>query len=346
MSQTGPQMGQATGGFSGPPMGRPRHRSFAGPILLIAVGITFLLANILPDFDPWPITVRFWPLVLICLGLGMIWDSHYRHQNPGQASGPPPQPRITGTAIAWILVLTFFILAAWHGGPRHRGWGWGRDGRNFGPGAHYSHDTQSVDLQGAKSVSAELQLGAGTLNLNGGSNHLLDADFRYGRYEGKPTVDYTVSGDHGQLTLTQNSQNDNHMHFGGGDDDWDLRLSDAVPIDMKINMGAGEGNLQLNGVNLSRLDIQMGVGELHLDLTGERKSNLEANIQGRVGSATIHLPSAMGVHVNAEGGIGAVNAHGLKRDGDAYVNDAYGKSPTTIDMTIHGGVGEINLFED
>jgi hypothetical protein len=50
--------------------------------------------------------------------------------------------------------------------------------------------------------------------------------------------------------------------------------------------------------------------------------------------------------VNAEGGIGAVNAHGLKRDGDAYVNDAYGKSPTTIDMTIHGGVGEINLFED
>lgn len=342
MSQTGPQMEQPTGGPPGPPMRRPRRRSFAGPVLLIALGITFLLANILPDFDPWPITVRFWPLALICLGLGMIWDSYYRHEHSGQAPDPAAGPWISGTSVAWILVLTFFILAVWHGGARHRGWDW--DQRHFGPSAHYSHDTQSVDLQGAKSVSADLQLGAGTLSLSGGSEHLLDADFRYPRFQGKPTVDYQVSGSHGQLTLTQSSQD--RVNFGHGDNDWDLRLGADIPIDMKINMGAGESNLRLNGVNLSRLDIQMGVGELHLDLTGERKSNLEANIQGGVGSATIHLPSSVGVHVNAEGGIGAVNTHGLKRDGDAYVNDAYGKSPTNIDMTIHGGVGEINLFED
>src|ERR1039458_7932170 len=107
MSQTGPQMEQPTGGPPGPPMRRPRRRSFAGPILLIALGITFLLANILPDFDPWPITVRFWPLALICLGLGMIWDSYYRHEHSGQAPDPAAGPWISGTSVAWILVLTF-----------------------------------------------------------------------------------------------------------------------------------------------------------------------------------------------------------------------------------------------
>ena len=50
--------------------------------------------------------------------------------------------------------------------------------------------------------------------------------------------------------------------------------------------------------------------------------------------------------MNAQGGIGSVSAHGLKKDGDAYVNDAYGKSPVTIDMTIHGGVGSINLIQN
>jgi hypothetical protein len=52
------------------------------------------------------------------------------------------------------------------------------------------------------------------------------------------------------------------------------------------------------------------------------------------------------VEVHATGGIGSISAHGLKRDGDAYVNDAFGKTPTSIKMTIEGGVGEINLIEE
>jgi N-terminal domain of toast_rack, DUF2154/Domain of unknown function (DUF5668) len=340
MSQTGPP--------TGPPLiRRPRQRSFVGPIILIALGLCFLLSNLLPDFDPWPILARYWPLILVFLGLGMIWDSYYQREHRGQLPGPADRPVtppwISGTSVAWIVVLALFVLAVWHGGAaRHRGWNW--DERH--PGAHYSHDTQSVDLQGAKTVSAELQLGAGSLSVSGGSQHLLDADFRYGRYGQKPTVDYQVSGDHGQLNLAQNSDDSHHVYYENGDDDWTLRFGENIPIDMKINMGAGEGNLQFNDVDLTHLDIQMGLGELHLDLTGERNSNLEANIEGGVGSATIHLPSSVGVHVNAQGGIGSVSAHGLKKDGDAYVNDAYGKSPVTIDMTIHGGVGSINLIQN
>jgi hypothetical protein len=65
-----------------------------------------------------------------------------------------------------------------------------------------------------------------------------------------------------------------------------------------------------------------------------------------VGSATIRLPKDEGVRVVASGGIGAIHADGLKSRGDAYVNDAYGKTPQTIDLTVHGGVGQINLEEE
>jgi hypothetical protein len=57
----------------------------------------------------------------------------------------------------------------------------------------------------------------------------------------------------------------------------------------------------------------------------------------------VQLPSEIGVRVNAEGGLGQINAEGLQREGDAYVNDAYGDSDVTLDVDVRGGVGQINL---
>jgi hypothetical protein len=55
------------------------------------------------------------------------------------------------------------------------------------------------------------------------------------------------------------------------------------------------------------------------------------------------LPSEVGVRARAEGGLGKINAEGLQKQGDSYVNDAYGSSDVTLDVDVQGGVGEINL---
>ncbi len=34
---------------------------------------------------------------------------------------------------------------------------------------------------------------------------------------------------------------------------------------------------------------------------------------------------------------------GFKKDGDAYVNDAYGKSAVTIRVDVQCGIGQVNL---
>jgi len=206
---------------------------------------------------------------------------------------------------------------------------------------HELHDTQAVELQGAKSVTANLEMGAGELKLSGGSSKLLDADFRYDESFGKPSVEYHVSGDRGMLDVMQQQE---HAAFGARDNDWDLRLGGSAPIDLKLNMGAGQGDLRLNGLNVSSMEINMGAGELHLDFTGVRTNTLQADIQGGVGSATIRLPKEIGARVNASGGLGSINAHGLKRDGDDYVNDAYGNAASTINLRVQGGVGQITLL--
>src|SRR3712207_4338910 len=51
----------------------------------------------------------------------------------------------------------------------------------------------------------------------------------------------------------------------------------------------------------------------------------------------------MGVKVVAGTRLGRINAEGLKKEGESYVNDSYGDSDTTLKVNVTGGVGQINL---
>jgi LiaI-LiaF-like transmembrane region len=62
--------------------GSPRHGSLVFPILMITFGALFLYANWRPSFDPWPVLTTYWPLILIFLGLGKIWDVWRGRGNP------------------------------------------------------------------------------------------------------------------------------------------------------------------------------------------------------------------------------------------------------------------------
>ena len=120
-------------------------------------------------------------------------------------------------------------------------------------------------------------------------------------------------------------------------------LNDEVPIDLRVQMGAGESDLDLDSLALTGLTFEMGAGRTTVDLTGDYKQDFDASIQGGVGQATVLLPSEVGVRARAQGGLGKINAEGLHREGDSYVNDAYGSSDVTLDVDVQGGVGEINL---
>jgi len=122
-----------------------------------------------------------------------------------------------------------------------------------------------------------------------------------------------------------------------------LRFGDSVPLDLKIDMGAGQGNLRLRGVPLTKLELNIGAGRVDADLTGDRKEDLTADIEGGVGEADIRLPKNVGVIVQASGGIGRLDTDGLEHQGGSYVNAAYGKSPATIHLKVEGGIGHIIL---
>jgi len=203
-------------------------------------------------------------------------------------------------------------------------------------------DNQTVAAAGAKRAEVGLQMGAGELRLAGASQDaLLEATFRYNRAHLKPEVDYRVSGETGVLKVgTRHFQG---IHFGRVRNDWDLRLSKSLPVELKVNLGAGASRLNLAGLDVTRLDIDMGVGEMTLDLSGPHSRSFIVKIDGGIGSGKIYLPAEVGVRARVHGGIGSVSAHGLSKHDRTYTNDAYGTSSVTIDLEISVGIGSLDL---
>lgn len=223
---------------------------------------------------------------------------------------------------------------------------------------------ETIERGDASSVDVEIDMGAGELTIEGGSSDLLEARFTYNVEELNPSAVLS----NGKLVVTHEDVKSGIGTFFDLPDyrnEWDLRFSDSVPMEMRIDLGAGRTDIALGTVELSRLDINagagdvsldlsdsralnhldfdMGAGEVLIDLSGDWQDDLDALIQGGVGELTLKLPASVGVRVHIDSGIGGVDSSGLSKDGDVYTNDAYGDSAVTLTIEIDAGVGQINL---
>ena len=170
-------------------------------------------------------------------------------------------------------------------------------------------ESKSVDPKNAQSARVQLKMGAGELNLTGGADSLMEADFSYNVSDWKPKVSYDLSGKKGELVVKQGSAEGGNLS-GGTRNEWDISMNDELPTDLVVQMGAGESVLDLDSLTLTGVDLQMGAGKTTVDLTGDYAQDFDANIEGGVGEATVLLPSEVGVKAKAAGGLGTINAKG------------------------------------
>jgi len=200
----------------------------------------------------------------------------------------------------------------------------------------------TVALEGAERAEVSLRMGAGELRARGAEQEaLLEAEFRFNRERLRPAVDYRLLGSTGILEVRHARRQG--IPFGNIRNTWDLRLSRAVPLELDIDLGAGESDLDLRGLQLSKVEIDMGVGEMTLDISGPHRRSFRVRIDGGVGSGRLILPAEAGVRVHVDGGLGSIDTRGLTKREGHYVNEAYGRSDVTIEIDIDAGIGSLEL---
>jgi hypothetical protein len=202
-------------------------------------------------------------------------------------------------------------------------------------------ESQSVELGDAKSVRVEINLGAGDLEVTGGADKLLEADFNYNVAKLKPEVGYTD----GTLVVRQPDVRGLPTLRGITDyrNEWGLRLNDQVPMDLRVNVGAGTSDLQLAGLSLTGLNIILGAGLYTVDLSGDWARDLDVTIDAGAADISVRLPKDVGARVEVEDGPHTIFATGLTKNGGVYTNAAYGVSEVTLQVDMKAGIGNINL---
>jgi hypothetical protein len=203
-----------------------------------------------------------------------------------------------------------------------------------------SDDAIVVKKDKAKELEVILNFGAGKMDVAGSADEWVSGNAIYEPEKMKPEVSYDLDGKVGKVEIAQ----PNEFKIGKMKNEWDLKLTEDVPVDLVVNAGASQTDLDLKGIELSSLEVNAGVGEITVDLGGDWKESFDARISSGVGKMTVILPKDIGVKIHSDKGIGSASFENLISKGNGvYVNEAYEDAKVQIDLNADIGVGEVTF---
>ncbi len=160
-------------------------------------------------------------------------------------------------------------------------------------------------------------------------------------------MDFEIGAGSGELDFTGLQLAELDLDIGAGD--FEVRFDEPNEAEMShLTLDAGASKLEVIGIGHAgpeRIKVQGGVGNITLDFTGNWRCSADVQVTTGIGSVTLRLPDNVGVRVETEGGLTNVEASGLRRTGDAYVNDAFGETETELRIQATTGIGNLRLIE-
>lgn len=294
-----------------------RRTSLMGPLILITIGVLFLLANLgMLPLTFWEIAARFWPLILILVGLEII-------------VGRRSMIGALVIVVLWLALIASVVWLAFAGG--------------ILPTAAVTTEQLSQPLGDIKSASVSLDIGIATTNVTALGSHA--TDLMQGTFSHTDAIrivkTYSVVGSDGRLGLR--GEGADFMMFNFGNSRWDISLNPTMPIALSVNGGVGRVNLDLSALKVTALNMDTGVGSIVATTPSSGVATMRVN--GGVGSASITIPNGVAAHIRVNGGLGGVRMSESRfpRFGDGYQSNDYASAANKIDIEVDGGVGSIGI---
>lgn len=173
-----------------------------------------------------------------------------------------------------------------------------------------------------------LSFGAGKLTLSPGSQNLVDGTATYNVGDLKPEIQKNGSS-------IEIKQGDFHSlpPFDDMNNEWDLKLSDT-PLDLTVQAGAYEGNLELGGLALKSLTVKDGAANVDLSFLEPNRTEMSI-LRYETGASDVRLT-----------GLANANFSTLAFSSGAgnYTLDFGGELQRDAVVTIESGFGNLSLI--
>lgn len=278
---------------------QPRRQfSVAFPLVLISLGVAFLLVNLgVLHGITWAQVFRLWPVLIILAGVDLLLR---------------PRSYLAAAVVDIAIIVAAFAYLL--------------SGATVGPASlAYTID---VPRAGVTDLNLTVNYGAGSFTLAGGGTALVAVS--------SSAQDVTRTVDQNNTNASVVVSSDSNTLFGadGRDRRWDVRLPSDVRTGMTLNLGAGEFDVDLSHVQLTRGTINAGASDLTVTLP-KPTGNVTLKISSGASSVTIIVPSGVAYSVTTTGVLHSVT--GPQRSSDY----ATATDRVTIDVSIAAGSVQI-----
>jgi hypothetical protein len=184
-----------------------------------------------------------------------------------------------------------------------------------------------------KPVAVSVEYGAGTLTVLPASKSMLyEMEVRYDPRQYTPVTDFDRDQRRLQLGVRSAEKGRNRIEGKEGSRA-SISLSREVPLDLTLQFGAGDADIDLGGMRLRKLDLSTGASETKLRFSAPNPISAQ-EVQLRAGAAELTvsgLGNARAEHLSFEGGVGSTTL------------DFSGEWNRNATATVQMGVGSVSL---
>jgi len=148
--------------------------------------------------------------------------------------------------------------------------------------------TEKVDAEGAKNLEVEIDFVAGELLIRGEDiPEAAELKIHYTPRWVDYDVDYKKKGNTGHLYLESELRRSRYDRKA--ENEWDLVLSTRYPMELSLDVGACEAEMDLGGLRLTELDIEIGATSGTIDFSEVNPERMrELSIEVGASSLEIH----------------------------------------------------------
>ena len=288
-------------------------------LLLVGIGLVLLLntTGVLP-FGIWFELARYWPVLLILIGVKLIL-----------ARRAP----LIGLGVASIALVATVVAAS--------------VSLNVGQSDEPIHATYVTPLENTEILHLGMGFFSGHVAIRSdpSAERLFAADF-----SGRPAeVIHDHSGRFSKIYLSTRGLSVEYSdgadsHTLSGLVDWDLMVSPDVALDLEIRAGAADLDLDLTELNVRRLTVGAGASDIRIRLP--RMAD-ETRVEVAVGAADIEIevPHGVAAQVSSDVFLSSMRID-LQRFPEAdgvYRSRDYATAANRVDIDIDGAAVEVSV---
>lgn len=195
----------------------------------------------------------------------------------------------------------------------------------------------------------DLNIGAAKFTVSDdSSSDFLKVDARYTEGILTPSLDTSRSGDILEMEFTTSSRARIFPFFSTSMvSEFGINIGrPSLNTDLNIDLGAGEGSVELNEVSVGDIGAHVGAGKLTLDLSGNSITTGTVTVDVGAGELVLQLPENTGYEISYDLGVGEITVDGdslasFAGSADNVRSDNYESADAIVKIVAHVGVGSL-----